>query len=65
MMSVVVVVVVVVDTVAVVLLFCLCLLARVGVLCHPRGMVLGHVGGMPPTGANIAVPVLKTELTAE
>ena len=43
---------------------CLCLLERVGVLCHPRDLVLGHAGGMPPTGANIAVLVLKTELTA-
>ena len=43
---------------------CLCLLAHVGVLCHPRGVVLGHAGGMPPTGANIAVLVLKTELAA-
>ena len=57
------VVVVVVVAVAVVLLF-VCLLARVGLLCHPRGLVLGHAGGMPPTGANIAVLVLKTELTA-
>ena len=40
------------------------MLARVGVLCHLRGMVLGHTCGMPPTGANIAVLVLKTELTA-
>ena len=42
----------------------MCLLERVGVLCHPRGVVLGHAGGMPPTGANIAVLVLKTERTA-
>ena len=27
-------------------------------------MVLGHACGMPPTGANIAVLVLKTELAA-
>ena len=43
---------------------CLCFLARVGVLCHRRGMALGHACGMPPTGANIAVLVLKTELAA-
>ena len=58
------VVVVVVDDAAVVWLFVLCLLARVGVLCHPTGIVLGHACGMPPTGANIAVLVLKTEPTA-
>ena len=62
-MSVVVVVVVVAVAVAVavVLLF---VYERVGVLCHPRGLVLGHAGGMPPTGANIAMLVMKTELTA-
>ena len=60
-MSVVVVVVVVAVAVAVavVLLF---VYERVGVLCHPRGLVLGHAGGMPPTGANTAVLALKTEL---
>ena len=36
------VVVVVVVAVAVVFVVCLCLVARVGVLCHPRGLVLGH-----------------------
>ena len=56
-------VIVVVVSDAVVLLF-VCLLERVGVLCHPRDLVLGHAGGMPPTGANIAVLVLKIELTA-
>ena len=56
-------VIVVVVSDAVVLLF-VCLLERVGVLCHPRDLVLGHAGGMPPTGANIAVLVLKTELTS-
>ena len=43
---------------------CLCLLARVGVLGHRRGIALGHACGLPPTGANIAVLVLKTELAA-
>ena len=50
------------------LLFCFCLcpclLARVGVLDHRRGTALGHMWGIPPTGANIAVLELKTELTA-
>ena len=42
----------------------LCLLARVGVLGHRRGMALGHACGMPPTGANIAVLLLETKLAA-
>ena len=45
-------------------LACLCLLARVGVLGHRRGMALGHACGMPPTGANIAVLLFKTWLAA-
>ena len=52
----------VVVVVAVVLFFCL--LARVGVLVHRRGMVLGHACRMPSTGANIGVLSLKTELAA-
>ena len=40
-----------------------CLLSSVGMRCHPRYMVLGRACGVPPTGANIAVLVLKTELT--
>ena len=40
----------------------LCLLARVGVLGHRRGAALGHPCRMPPTGANIAVLLLKTWL---
>ena len=44
---------------------CLCLLTRVDVLFHPRSMVLGRACGMPPTGTNIVVLALKTELTAE
>ena len=44
---------------------CPCLLVRVtAVLCHPRGVVLGHACGIPPTGANVTVIVLKTEITA-
>ena len=43
----------------------LCLLARVGVLGHRGGTALGRPCGMPPTGANIAVLILKTEFTAE
>ena len=39
---------------------CLCFLARVSVLGHRRGTALGHPCGMPPTGANIAVLLLKT-----
>ena len=58
------VVVVVVVAVAVVLLFVYVCLRVLVCSCHPRGMVLGHAGEMPPTGANIAVLVLKTDLTA-
>ena len=38
---------------------CLCLLARVGVLGHRRGMALGHACGMTPTGANICCAIIK------
>ena len=53
---------VVTVVVAAVVLFYLCLsmFARVGVLGHRRGTALGHPCGMPPTGANIAVLLLKT-----
>ena len=44
---------------------CLCLLARVGVLGHRRGTAPGHPCGMPPTGANIAVLLLKTWLAPD
>ena len=44
---------------------CLCLLARVGVLGNRRGPALGHPCGMPPTGANIAVLLLKTWLAPD
>ena len=43
----------------------LCLLARVGVLGHRGGTAIGHPRGMPPTGANIAVPLLKTWLASD
>ena len=43
---------------------CLCLLARVGVLGHRRGIALGHACGLPPTGANIAVLLLRAWLAA-
>ena len=42
----------------------LCLLAGVGALGHRRGMALCYACGMPPTGANIAVLLLNTELAA-
>ena len=42
-----------VVAVAVVLLFCQCLLARVGVLGHCGGKALGHPCWIPPTGANM------------
>ena len=49
-----VVVVVVVVVVAVVSLFVyVCLLARVGVLCHPRGMVLGHACRILPPAPTV------------
>ena len=47
------------------LLVSLCLLARVGVLGHRRGTALGHPCGMPPTGADIAVLLLKTWLAPD
>ena len=51
------------------LLFCFCLcpclLARVGVLDHRRGTALGHMWGIPPTGANIAVLLLNTWLAPD
>ena len=47
------------------LLVYLCLPARVGVLGHRRGTALGHPCGMPPTGANIAVLLLKTWLAPD
>ena len=40
--------------------FCSSMFARVGVLGHRRDMPLCHACGMPPTGANIAVLLLKT-----
>ena len=51
-------------------LFCFCLfliylLPRVGVLGHRRGTALGHPCEMPPTGANIAVLLLKTWLAPD
>ena len=55
----------VVAVVVVVIVFAcvyLCLLARIGVLGHRRGTALGHPCGMPPTGANIVVLLLKTLL---
>ena len=58
------VVAVVVDAIVLFLLVFIyvCLLARVGVLGHRRGTALGHPCRMPPTGANIAVLLLKTWL---
>ena len=44
---------------------CLCLLARIGVLGQRRGTALGHPCWMPPTGANIAVLLLKTWLAPD
>ena len=54
----------VVAVVVVIVFACvyLCLLARIGVLGHRRGTALGHPCGMPPTGANIVVLLLKTLL---
>ena len=46
-------------------LFLLCLLPRVGVLGHRRGTALGRPCGMPPTGANIALLLLKTWLAPD
>ena len=43
----------------------ICLLARVGVLCHRRSTALGHPCGMLPTGANIAVLSKKTWLAPD
>ena len=57
------VVVDVVVVVTVVLLVVYVYMRVMGCSCHPRGLVLGRAGGMPPTGANIAVLVLKTDLT--
>ena len=42
-----------------------CLLASVGMLGHRRGTALGHPREMPPTGANIAVLLLKTWLAPD
>ena len=56
----------VVAVVAAVVLFLLVSMsARIGVLGHRRGMALGHPCGMPPTGANIAVLLLKTWLAPD
>ena len=43
----------------------LCLLARIGVLGHRKGTALGHPCGMPPTGTNIAVLLMKTWLAPD
>ena len=59
------VVAVVVAAVVLFSLVCyLCLLARV-MLGHRRGTALGHPCGMPPTGANIALLLLKTWLAPD
>ena len=55
-----VVVVVVVVVSAVFGCLYLRLAARVGVLGHRGSTAVGHPCGMPPTGANIDVPFLKT-----
>ena len=51
------------------LLFCFCLcpsmLARVGVLGHRGSTALGHPCEMPPTGADIAVLLMKTWLAPD
>ena len=57
--------VVVVVVVAVVLLFVYVCLRVLVCSCHPGDMVLGHACGMPPTGANIAVLLLKTWLAPD
>ena len=56
---------VVAVAVAAVLFLLVSMFERVGVLGHRRGTALGHPCGMPPTGANIVVPLLKTRLAPD